>query len=109
MSAIEKPPVRKATPSPYLWKMLSASACGFGCVLLFLFFRADEPEKLATGPLIGEEVRLMVKNNAATVQELPARIEDPLEKELALVISDTRKALAFVADSLLPEDYRKGR
>ena len=38
------------------------------------------------------------------VQALTARIDDPLEKELKLVLSDTRNAIRFVASNFLPED-----
>ncbi len=50
-------------------------------------------EGLVIGPVTVEQV-----------QALTAKIEDPLEKELRLVLSDTKNAIRFVASNFMPEN-----
>ena len=38
------------------------------------------------------------------MQALTAKIDEPLEKELKLVLSDTRNAIRFVASNFIPEN-----
>jgi hypothetical protein len=42
--------------------------------------------------------------NLHQVQALTAKIDEPLERELQLVLSDTRNAIRFVASNFLPEN-----
>ena len=55
---------------------------------------AGQPEPL---PIIIPEI------TAEQVQSLAMKLDEPLDKELENVISDTRQAIQFVASSFLPE------
>lgn len=72
--------------------MLGAAAS----LALVLFLRPapgpDSPPTLTASP------GLLPSLEIPALANLPARVDDPLEQELQLVISDTKNALAFVAD-----------
>ena len=91
------------------WRLAAAAGLGMVCVMLF-----REPGRDVTQATIERnnapefaEVQMLVKKNAEVLKLLPERVDDPLEKELQFVISDTKNAFAFVADSVLPEDFRR--
>jgi hypothetical protein len=44
------------------------------------------------------------KISMAQVQELTAKLDEPLQNELKNVISDTRQAIQFIASNFLPEN-----
>ena len=44
------------------------------------------------------------KLSAEQIQALSLRLDEPLEKELKNVISDTRQAIQFIASNFLPEN-----
>jgi hypothetical protein len=45
--------------------------------------------------------------SAAQVEAWTARLDEPLQKELNNVISDTRQAIQFVASNFIPEDQSR--
>jgi hypothetical protein len=42
--------------------------------------------------------------NMASIESLSARIDQPLDREMKNVVSDTRQAIQFVAANFLPEN-----
>lgn len=96
-------------PAIHSWKLATAGMVA-GMALLIVagkIMREASPRVEMPESLQFTEMRLLVKKNAETLQQLPAKVDDPLEKELAFMISDTRNAWAFVADSVVPNEFRQ--
>jgi predicted anti-sigma-YlaC factor YlaD len=106
---IEQNDVRRGFRSGYAWKLATAGACVLAAVIMFGLLRPEHKLSTAEGETRDRlaEVKVLVHRNAKMIEEIPARVDDPLQKELAFMISDTKKAVAFVADSIVPDEFRK--
>lgn len=109
MKRIEQGEELRPVPAIHSWKLATAGMVA-GMALLIVagkIMREASPRVEMPESLQFTEMRLLVKKNAETLQQLPAKVDDPLEKELAFMISDTRNAWAFVADSVVPNEFRQ--
>ena len=101
-----------STPHPVsrFWPRFSL---GFATVCLltavsFHFMRQNPeppslpPQTIAAGP--AEPLNIAIPQiQAVPIEDLSMHLDQPLERELQNVISDTRLAIQFVASSFLPE------
>jgi len=90
---------------------LGMAALAFAAILAAQFLRKDsEPEQAASNPPPAVAIAHSSELNLALpritseqVETLTLQLNQPLEKELEYVISDTRQAIQFVASNFLPE------
>lgn len=95
--------------SQSLWPRLAAAAAL--ALVTFMTWRAIAP-KTSPEPMIAHQAAPTKSTLPAPslnamrieqIQALTAKIDQPLEKELARVMADTRSALRFVASNFMPE------
>jgi hypothetical protein len=100
-------PVRTRHPA-VSWRFI-AGFSAVSAVLLIALVQAlpRSPQLVTQTPTVTEEPQISTTQDKsgiylAKVEELTARLDEPLEKELQNVISDTRQAIQFVASNFLP-------
>jgi anti-sigma factor RsiW len=91
------------------WARAVTTAAAVGCVAMIAgsFFRqaAPEPGLETLAPELAEAVRpIRIWAGGATVLSVGADIDEPLENEFRLVMSDARNALGVLSHTFLPKD-----
>lgn len=115
MSRLSEEPATNtaAEPRPVYWPRFALSLALVVIAAVFAFeFLNPQPEPPVVvvaanevpppGPAEGVSLTLP-RITAEQVQALTVKLDQPLEKELKNVISDTRLAIQFVASNFLPE------
>jgi hypothetical protein len=84
------------------------------CAALFLSFNARKsaPQNLIAKTALPADAAIQDKNTAlsfptittAEIEALSAKLNQPLDREMKNVVSDTRQAIQFVAANFLPEN-----
>jgi hypothetical protein len=105
-------PSEAAPTAPRAVAIWPRFALGFASIALIALVSVrslqQRPEEIAaeqTAPAPATKALQIAlpKVETAQLQELTLQLDQPLEKELQNVISDTRQAIQFVASSFLPE------
>ena len=100
----------RARPSFWPRFAVGFAAIAIACVLASEFWK--RPETAMEVKLAGNDHPIQLENpieipiptiTPEQLQALTEKIDEPLEKELKNVISDTRLAIQFVASNFLPE------
>ena len=109
-------PVRPlASSHPHTKPLLVRFVSGFAiaaCIALVLLQVLPRRSRVPAIPEMtkdqstpGQSLRLP-NISVEQVQELTAKLDEPLENELKNVISDTRQAIQFIASNFLPENQQ---
>jgi len=110
MSAVARsqPDARRV---PWPGRRVSSVALGVACLLLAVMALWRNPPPIqALHPLTPSLTNIAVALSLPRHDEVTAwtaKLQDPLETELDLVISDTTNALNALADNFLPENVRE--
>jgi hypothetical protein len=101
-------PIRASTANPSALRFLIGLAIAT-CMAFVLLQLLPRDARLPIAPAISKsepdpkQIELP-KISMAQVQELTAKLDEPLQNELKNVISDTRQAIQFIASNFLPEN-----
>ena len=96
--------------APFMRRLVMVVAGSVAAATLFIALR-ERSETPVTVVATAAPTKVSVPNlpklpalSPDQIALLTARVNEPLERELQLVISDTRQAIQFVASNFMPED-----